>query len=296
MFGCHMSIAGGLENALFEAESLGMGCLQVFTKNQRQWLAPKLTDEQVARWKQVQQDTGLTRVVSHDSYLINLASPKKDVRRKSIELYREELTRCERLDIPHLVMHPGAHLGEGEEQGIVAIAEAFNQLHQQLPDLAVITCLEITAGQGTTLGYTFEQLAAIIEQVEQPQRMGVCLDTAHLLGAGYDLTSAAGAKSVLKQCDKVIGLDRVHVLHLNDSKVPLGSRKDRHEHIGHGYVSLDAFEVVVNTAKLKHATRILETPKAESPDGRPWDVVNIETLQSLCHTRGKSGGARQSGV
>lgn len=282
MFGCHMSIAGGLENALYEAQSLQMGCLQVFTKNQRQWKAPPLTEEQVERWKAAQEQTGLERVVSHDSYLINLASPKTEVRRKSIALYREELTRCDRLGIRHLVMHPGAHLGEGEAQGIAAVAEAFNKLHAELPGLKVITCLEITAGQGTTLGYTFEQLAQIIEQVHEPQRMGVCLDTAHLLGAGYDLTSKAGAQRVLKECDAVLGLDRVHVLHLNDSKAQRGSRKDRHEHIGHGYVSLDAFSVVVNAPKLKHATRILETPKAQAPDGRPWDVVNIEALKRLC--------------
>lgn len=293
MFGSHLSIAGGMENALIEADRLGMDCVQVFTKNQRQWRVPPLKDEQVEAWHEHMRSTGITDTVSHDSYLINLASPKPDAREKSIDLYRDELTRCDTLAIPYLVMHPGAHLKSGEEAGLQKIIDAFDELHDDLPDLKVITCLEITAGQGTNLGYRLEHLATIMEGVAAPQRMGVCLDTAHLLAAGYDLTSAEGARETLKQVDKTVGLAHVHVLHLNDSKTELNSRKDRHEHIGHGYVALEAFEVIVNEPAFADIAKILETPKEDAPDGRPWDTVNLETLRGLVHTRRQPATARK---
>jgi deoxyribonuclease-4 len=287
MFGAHLSIAGGLHNALLSARELTMDCVQVFTKNQRQWSAPPLTKEQVDAWLKHQDQTGITDVVSHDSYLINLASSDATNRKRSIALFADELRRCATLGIPHLVTHPGAHMGQGEERGLRLVAEALNRLHDELGDLPVVTCLEITAGQGSALGHRFEHLAAIIEQVEAKQRMGVCLDTAHLLAAGYDLTSAAGAKAVIKECDAVVGLDRVRVLHLNDSKVPRGKRVDRHTHIGHGHVALDAFETIVNHPKLKKLPKVLETPKeGAAADGRPWDAVNLETLRGLVRPRG----------
>src|SRR5690606_5149153 len=195
--------------------------------------------------------------------------------------FGEELIRCHALGIPNLVTHPGAHLGAGEDAGIARVVEALDKLHDALPEVAVTTCLEVTAGQGTSLGYRFEHLAAIIEGVEDDARLGVCLDTAHLLAAGYDLTSAAGAKATLKEFDKTVGLDRVRVLHLNDSKVERGRRVDRHDHIGKGFVSLDAFAVMVNHPKLRKLPMILETPKEDAPDGRPWDAVNLETLRGL---------------
>jgi len=281
MFGSHLSIAGGMHNALIEAKGLGMECVQVFTKNQRQWRVPPLTDEQIALWEQHQKETKITRVVSHASYLINLASPVKESWEKSIALFREELLRCEALGIGDLVVHPGAHMKEGEDAGVKRIAQALDQLHKDLPGLTAITCLEVTAGQGTTLGATFEHLRQIIDLTQEPHRLGVCLDTAHMLAAGYDLTSVQGSKTVLAELDTVVGFDQVRVLHLNDSKVPRGARVDRHEHIGHGHVSLDAFAVIVKHARFKHIPKILETPKAEAPDGRPWDTVNLEVLRSL---------------
>ena len=283
MFGSHLSIAGGMHNALLEAQELGMPCVQVFTKNQRQWAAPALKTEDIDSWHAHRESTGIRHVVSHDSYLINLASPKRDVREKSIKLYVDEIERCEVLDIPHLVMHPGAHLGIGEDKGIERIVKAFDRVHKKLPNYQTLTCLEITAGQGTTLGYTLEHLQAIIEGVEEPDRMAVCIDTAHALAAGYDLTSAAGARGFIKQIDQTVGIDRIKVLHVNDSKVERGKRVDRHEHIGHGHVSTDAFAVLCR--KFKKVPKILETPKAESPDGRPWDLVNIETLESLMQSK-----------
>lgn len=281
MFGSHLSIAGGLENALISARELEMDCVQVFTKNQRQWKAPPLTDEQVARWLDHRQSTGIEHVVSHDSYLINLASPKPETRQKSIDLFREELVRCQRLEIPYLVTHPGAHMKEGEEAGLQRVVEALDQLHEQLDDVTVITCLEITAGQGTSLGYKLEHLATIINVSAHPHRLGVCLDTAHLLEAGYDLTSAQGAQSVLDEVDATVGLSRVHALHINDSKTERGSRVDRHAHIGHGHVAIEAFEVIVNEPAFADVMKILETPKEDGPDGRPWDTINVEKLREM---------------
>jgi len=281
MFGSHLSIAGGMENALFAARDLAMDCVQVFTKNQRQWRVPPLPAAQVDAWFAAMEATGIRHTVSHDSYLINLASPAPGSWKQSIALFEEEMRRCDLLGIPFLVTHPGAHMGEGEDAGLARVADALNRLHDQLPGAKVVTCLEVTAGQGSSLGYTFEHLASIIAQVDAKQRLGVCLDTAHLLAAGYDLTSAAGARKTLRACDDTVGLDRVHVVHVNDSKVERGRRVDRHAHIGHGFVSLDAFAVLVNHPRLGKIPKILETPKASAPDGRPWDAVNLEVLRGL---------------
>jgi deoxyribonuclease IV len=281
MFGSHLSIAGGLHHALLAARELAMDCVQVFTKNQRQWKVKPLTDQEVRLWQQHRRDTGIEHVVSHDSYLINLASPDDGAWEKSIALFRDELLRCEALDIGHLVTHPGAHMKMGEAYGLARVSAALDRLHAELPGLKVVTCLEITAGQGSSLGYRLEHLRQIIDAVKQPQRLAVCLDTAHLLAAGYDLTSAAGAKIVLQQVQAVLGLDRVRVIHVNDSKVNLGGRVDRHEHIGSGYVSLAAFEVLVNEPGFQEVPKILETPKGLAENGTAWDTINLKKLQDL---------------
>lgn len=281
MFGSHLSIAGGMHHALVEARRLDMDCVQVFTANQRQWTPKPPTSENVALWQEHRKTTGIDQVVSHDSYLINLASPNAETWEKSVALFRDELQRCEALAIPWVVTHPGAHLGEGEEKGLKRIATALDRLHEDLCGYKVVTCMEVTAGQGTTLGYTFEHLRRIIDLVKDPQRLAVCLDTAHMLAAGYDLTSAAGAKAVLAELDDCLGMEQVKVVHVNDSKTPRGSRVDRHEHIGHGHVSLDAFKVLVTDRHLAAAPKILETPKEDHPDGEPWDAVNLRTLRGL---------------
>ncbi len=286
MFGAHLSVAGGLHNALIEAQRLRMDCVQVFTKNQRQWSAPPLNEGQVEQWRQHRLKTKIETVVSHDSYLINLGGPAGPVRRKSIALFCDELERCERLDIPYLVAHPGAHLNGGEAVGLKRIARALDQVHRALPDLKVLTCLEVTAGQGTNLGYRFEQLRRITDMVKDPQRLGVCLDTAHMLVAGYDLTTESGAESVVQELDDVLGLNQVKVVHLNDSKTPLGSRVDRHEHIGQGHVSRAAFRVLVAHPALKNVPKILETPKGEAPNGKQWDSVNLAKLRRMAVRRG----------
>lgn len=258
-----------------------MGCVQVFTKNQRQWTAPPLSQEQIGHWNRTRDETGLRCVVSHDSYLINLASPNPETYAKSLKAFGIELDRCDALDIPYLVTHPGAHMGQGEEVGLKKVAQSLNELFAARPGLKVVTCLESTAGQGTSLGWKLEHLRSIIDRSTQPDRLGVCLDTAHLLAAGYDLTSRSGAQQVMAEIDRILGFDRIKVIHLNDSKPGLGSRVDRHEHIGLGNVSLEAFAVIVNHPGLKHLPMILETAKEEAPDGRPWDLVNIEKLTGL---------------
>ena len=279
MFGSHLSIAGGMHNALLEAERLGMACLQVFTKNQQQWKCKPLDPAAISSWAAERDRLKFKQTVSHDSYLINLASADDVLWNKSMDLFVEELARCLLLGIPYLVTHPGAHLGSGEQVGLARVAKAMDLIHARVPE-GVITCLEITAGQGSSLGYKLEHLAQIIEQVKSPERVGVCLDTAHLFAAGYDFRGAKYAK-FRKELDKTIGVNRVKVLHLNDSKKPLGSRVDRHEHIGHGTIGLEGFTGFVRDKAFKKIPKILETAKEKSPDGRPWDLVNLETLKTL---------------
>jgi deoxyribonuclease-4 len=280
MFGSHLSIAGGMHNALLSAEKYGMDTVQVFTKNQQQWKCSPLTGECIAQWKEHSRRLKFKRTVSHDSYLINLASTNEEFRRKSIELFAEELTRCVQLEIPYLVTHPGAHMGAGEEAGIAKIVEALDVVHSVVPADGVITCLEITAGQGSSLGYKLEHLAEIIEKVKSPERLGVCLDTAHLFAAGYDIR---GRKydAFRRRLSRTVGLSRVKVIHMNDSKKDLGSRVDRHDHIGRGKIGIEGFKPFVRDRAWSKVPKILETPKEKDERGRDWDAVNLETLRSL---------------
>lgn len=279
MFGSHLSIAGGLHKALLEAERLGFSTTQIFTKNQQQWRSKPLEAGEIGQWKGHCERLGFAKTVSHDSYLINLGSPEEELWGKSVELFVEELARCTQLGIPYLVAHPGAHMGEGEEKGLARIAAGID-LAQERAGEGVVTCLEITAGQGSSLGYRLEHLAEIIGKVKRPERMGVCLDTAHLFAAGYDFR---GAKydAFMKEVERVVGVERVKVLHLNDSKKPLGSRVDRHEHIGKGTIGLEGFRPIVRDERWKDVPKILETPKGKDEEGREWDEVNVGVLREL---------------
>jgi deoxyribonuclease IV len=279
MFGSHLSIAGGMHNALLEAESLGMDTVQVFTKNQQQWKCKPLEAAVVSTWITERDRLKFSHSVSHDSYLINLASADDALWEKGIDLFVEELLRCVTLGIPYLVTHPGAHMGTGEDVGLKRVAKALDKVHSRVSP-GVITCLEITAGQGSSLGYKLEHLASIIEQVKSPERLGVCLDTAHLFAAGYDFRGRKYAK-FRKQLASTIGVDRVKVLHLNDSKKDLGSRVDRHEHIGRGKIGVEGFQPFVRDKAFKKIPKILETPKDKDEKGRPWDAVNLDLLRSL---------------
>jgi deoxyribonuclease IV len=280
MFGSHLSIAGGLHHALLSAERYGFDTVQVFTKNQQQWACPPLGRVAIREWSTHLKRLKFQHTVSHDSYLINLASPDAGVRGKSIKLFIEEVSRADRLGIPYLVTHPGAHLGEGEDVGLRRVAAALDEVHAAVPKAAVITCLEITAGQGTCLGHRLEHLAEIIERVKSPERLGVCLDTAHLFAAGYDFRGRKYA-GFMRQVESTVGTKRVKVLHLNDSKKDLGSRVDRHDHIGRGKIGLDGFRPFVRDKRFARVPKILETPKEKDEQGRDWDEVNVETLRSL---------------
>jgi deoxyribonuclease IV len=281
MFGAHNSIAGGLHNALLLAEAYGMETVQVFTKNQQQWKCNPLDHACIAEWKKHAKRLKFKLTVSHDSYLINLAAVNEVTRRLSIDVFVEELRRCHQLGIPYLVTHPGAHMGAGEAAGLLKVVAALDEVHARLPDTKkIITCLEITAGQGTCLGHRLEHLAEIIARVKEPRRLAVCLDTAHLWAAGYDFRGRRYAK-FRREIESTVGLKRVKVLHLNDSKRELGSRVDRHDHIGRGKIGLDGFRPFVRDEAFENVPKILETPKDESEDGRDWDAVNLETLRSL---------------
>jgi deoxyribonuclease IV len=288
MFGSHLSIAGGMHNALLQAETLGLETVQVFTKNQQQWRVAPLPGAAIEQWQTQRRRLNFQHVVSHDSYLINLASPATELWEKSIDLFAEELRRCQLLSIPYLVTHPGAHMGEGEAAGLKKVVRALDLLHERLPENPTITCLEITAGQGSSLGYRLEHLAEIIGQVQAPHRLGVCLDTAHLFAAGYDFRGPLYPQ-FRKQVDEALGLSRVQVLHLNDSKKPLGSRVDRHEHIGRGMIGLEGFRPIVQDPAWRDIPKILETPKEKDEQGRPWDEVNLEVLRGLMEKRSKPG-------
>jgi deoxyribonuclease-4 len=280
MFGSHLSIAGGMHNALLKAEEYSFATVQVFTKNQQQWKCKPLDQSCIEQWTTHRDRLKFKKTVSHDSYLINLASADENLWRKSIELFVEEITRCKLLGIPYLVTHPGAHLGTGEEVGMRRVAQALDIVHDQVGACETITCLEITAGQGSSLGYKLEHLAEIIEQVKQPTRLGVCLDTAHLFAAGYDFRGQKYDK-FRREIEKTIGIRRVKVLHLNDSKKALGSRVDRHDHIGRGTIGLEGFRPFVRDEAFVDIPKILETPKLKAEDGRDWDQINFETLRSL---------------
>jgi deoxyribonuclease-4 len=279
MFGSHLSITGGMHNALLEAERLNMETVQVFSKNQQQWKCKPLDTETCDCWARERDRLKFKRTVSHASYLINLASPDDALWQKSIDLFIEELSRCAILMIPYLVIHPGAHMGAGEATGLKRIAVALDQAADAVP-YGVLTCLEATAGQGTSLGCKLEHLAEIIALVNDPKRMAVCLDTAHLFAAGYDFRGKKYSE-FRKELSRTVGLARVKVLHLNDSKKDLGSRVDRHEHIGRGLIGETGFAPFVQDEAFTKIPKILETPKGKHPDGRDWDTINLEILRNL---------------
>lgn len=276
--GSHMSIAGGVDKAFARGESVGLEVMQIFTKNNNQWEGKPFDPDTVNRYFQERERTGIDLVFSHDSYLINLCATNPDTLERSRRAMLDELQRCDELEIPYLVAHPGSHLGEGESKGLKKIAQSLNGIFRKLPKGKAILLLENTAGQGTNLGYRFEHLAEIRDQVKEPERVGICFDTCHAYAAGYDLSTEAGFKKVFKELDKTVGLERLKVFHLNDSKKPLGSRVDRHDHIGKGTLGLEAFRFLMRSRKFKNHPFALETPKSEDLHE---DVENIATLKSL---------------
>lgn len=282
MYGSHLSIAGGMHLAVHKALGFGMTTVQVFTKSQKQWAAPEILPEACAGWCAAVEEAGFAETVCHDSYLINLASADETLWRKSVEAFSEEIRRCDVLKIPLLVTHPGAHLGSGEAAGLKRVNEGLNAAFKlQGKKSSTVVCLEITAGQGTSLGYKLEHLAELMEKSKYPERLAVCLDTAHLLAAGYDFRGRKYG-AFKKELEQTVGVKKVRCLHLNDSKKDLRSRVDRHDHIGKGFVGLDGFRPIVRDKDWKKVPKILETPKDGTDEkGRDWDVVNLEALRGL---------------
>jgi len=279
LLGAHMSIAGGVSQALARAASVRSNAVQVFTKNNRQWAGPPINVEDVARWQEQRPTLGIHYAVSHASYLINLASPKEDLWEKSRVAQRDELARAHAYTIPHVVLHPGSHTGAGDDFGIARIAEALNRIHDETPECAdTATCLEIMAGQGNVLGRNLAQLRAIIDQVEDKRRVGVCLDTCHAYATGYDIRTSAGYASFVAEVDRWLGLAAVKVWHFNDSKGALGSNLDRHVHIGEGEIGTEGFRHILNDARWDGIAMLLETPKAETLEE---DAMNLARLCAL---------------
>ncbi len=277
LLGAHMSIEGGVSQAIPRGAELGCTTIQIFTKNASQWNAPPLEEEEVRLFYQARGAAGIAPIISHNAYLINLASPVKPLSLQSAAALRDELVRCVRLGLPYLVMHPGSHRGSGEEEGLQRIAKTLSEILSEMKTGCPTILLETTAGQGTALGYRFAQLAWLQAHIDGP--VEVCFDTCHVFAAGYDLRTRSAYEETFAQFDKVIGLDHLKVIHLNDSLRGLGSRVDRHQHIGQGHLGLEPFRMIMNDSRFQNIPKILETPKGNKGDD--MDRINLEILRGM---------------
>jgi len=277
-FGAHMSTAGGVSKAFDRAESIGCATMQIFTRNNNRWATKPLDAKEIERWHARWQKSDVHPIVSHSSYLINLASSDDALWQKSIDAFIDELDRAEALGLMGVVLHPGSPKDKGEEYGIQRIAQALDICHQRTAGYKTLTLLETTAGTGNHLGYKFEQLGAMRQAVAQPERVAVCFDTCHVFAAGYEIRTPEGYAATMQAFDQHIGLDLLRCFHFNDSKHDLGSRKDRHEHIGKGFIGLDGFRYIINDPRFQQIPMILETPKSKDLHE---DVENLAVLQSL---------------
>ncbi len=278
VLGAHMSIAGGIHTAVERAMSVNCTTLQLFVKNSNQWYAKPLAAEDISTYKKLLAESRIGPVVVHDSYLINLCAVDKAILQKSRLALKDELERSEQIGAHFLNFHPGSHMGAGEKDGTKRIAESLNIIHNQTTGYRVKSILETTAGQGTSIGYRFEQLKEIIDLVDDPARMAVCVDTCHVFAAGYDLGTEAGYEKTFDEFDRILGLDRLAAFHVNDSKRELGSRVDRHEHIGKGKIGKPGFRLLMNDPRFRRIPKILETPKG--PELKE-DVVNMRLLRNM---------------
>jgi deoxyribonuclease-4 len=278
LLGAHMSIAGGVHTAVERGESIGCTAIQMFVKNNNQWRGKPLTESEVSTYKDLLLKSSIGPVIVHATYLINLCAVDKLILQKSREALKDELDRCEMLGVSFLNFHPGAHVGRGEEGGIRTIAESLNIIHDQTKGYRVRSVIETTAGQGSSIGYKFEQIRTIIDAVVEKDRIAVCVDTCHIFAAGYDIRTEKGYEQTFEEFDAVIGLDRLVAFHVNDSKRELGSRVDRHEHIGKGKIGLAGFRHLMNDERFRDVPKVLETEKG--PEMKE-DVRNMEVLRSL---------------
>jgi deoxyribonuclease IV len=284
LLGAHMSIGGGVHTAIERGCSINCTAIQMFVKNNMQWFARPLAREEIRAFLEHQQRGQLLSIFAHANYLINLAATNPQFLANSIRALSEELTRADRLELPFLVLHPGAHLGASEEAGLEKIVTSINRVFRKIPKVKTRIALETTAGQGSCLGHRFEQIAYIIDNVREPERLCVCLDTAHVFAAGYDIGSEAGIKKTFREFDLTIGFERLAAIHVNDSKTPRGSRVDRHQHIGKGQIGLDAFRFIMRDRRFRRIPKVLETPKGKE---LREDVENLKTLRGLIETRAR---------
>lgn len=273
-----MSIAGGVSEALIRGRDTGCECVQIFTKSSRQWVAKPYAKEEVAAFKRVLGETGIRMVVAHDSYLINMGAPDEGLRKKSVKGFIDELERCELLGVPYLIAHPGAHVGAGEEAGIKTIAKSLNEAHQSCAGFKVEIALEITAGQGSNLGYRFEQMNRIFDATKEHERMRLCFDTEHAFAAGYDLRTEEGYECTFAELDEQVGLKRLAAFHLNDSLKPFHSRVDRHQHIGKGYLGLEPFRRLLNDPRFAGLPMCLETEPGPEMTEIAADLAQLREL------------------
>ena len=278
LLGAHMSIRGGVSMAIERARSIHCTTMQIFVKNNMQWFARPLSRAEIRAFLDHVQRGELLSVFGHANYLINLAATNLQFHANSIRALAEELIRADQLELPFLVLHPGAHLGAGEQAGLEKIVRSINEVFRKIPNVKTKIALEITAGQGSCIGHRFEHFAHIIANVREPERLRVCLDTAHLFAAGYDISNEAGLKKTFREFDRVIGRDRLVAIHANDSKTACGSRVDRHEHIGKGRIGLGAFRFIMRSARFRKIPKVLETPKGKD---LAEDVINLKTLRRL---------------
>ncbi|MBW2569208.1 MAG: deoxyribonuclease IV [Deltaproteobacteria bacterium] len=279
LLGAHFSIAKGLHNALYEAKVLNCTALQIFTKSASTWKERIITEDEIDLFLEAKIKTGITSIASHSSYLINLAGYENKKRHMSCSALKQELLRSSMLGIPFVVLHPGSHMGKGEKEGIIRIAGNINKIFSETPGIKTRLLLETTAGQGSSIGHTFEHLASIIDMIKNKDRVGVCLDTCHIFAAGYDIRTKTSYLKTMETFDKIIGINQLYLIHLNDSKKELDSRVDRHEHIGQGFIGLKAFECLMNDKRFKNIPKIIETPKENA--ACDCDKTNLNKLRAM---------------
>lgn len=288
LLGAHFSISGGVHNAVKEALDYGCNTFQLFTKNSRTWKEKPLPDKDIEKFRTAKAESGIEKIVSHTSYLINIATNDDEKHEKSRISLTEEMRRCQNLGVPYVVLHPGSYTGGTEEDGMRRIVETAKAIFDDPTVDGVRLLLETTAGQGKSIGHTFEQIAELLSGIGAPERTGVCLDTCHIFTAGYDIRTADAYEATMAKFNEIVGLDRLYAVHVNDSKKPYGSHVDRHEHIGKGEIGLTAFECLMNDARLAEIPKILETPAADpkAGDDTDWDRVNLDQLLSLYRGEG----------
>ena len=285
ILGAHMSISGGYRAAVERAAACGCDCVQLFTKNNNQWHAKQINPEEAEQFRRALSELGVSHPAAHDAYLINLASPDKAIWRKSVDAFIVELRRADTLGIPHLVAHPGAYTTSSEALGLGRVVRALDEIHGQTRAVRCKCLLETTAGQGTSLGWRFEHLATILDGAKDPDRLGICFDTCHVFAAGYPMGNQKEYRATMTALNATVGLDQIRAFHLNDSRRALGSRVDRHAHIGRGMMGLEPFRLLLADRRFRRTPMYLETPKGEE-NGVDLDAINLSVLRALAKSPG----------